>query len=93
MNSMFRSIIFTLVGLAIFFAISWFFISIVPYILLIGLIVYIIAKVRKHFIYKNDASNDYNIKQDIYENSHVKSDYYKENEKIIDVDYKEMDEN
>ena len=91
MNSTFRSVIFTLIGLAIFFAISWLFINIVPYLLVGGLIIYIIVKVRKYFNNKNNNSNNYNRNEDIHESSHVKTDYYNENEKVIDVDYKEMD--
>lgn len=91
MNSTFRSVIFILIGLAIFFAISWLFINIVPYLLVGGLIIYIIVKVKKYFNNKNNSSNKYNKTENIYENSHVKSDYYNENEKVIDVDYKEMD--
>ena len=76
MNSTFRSVIFILIGLAIFFAISWLFINIVPYLLVGGLIIYIIVKVKKYFNNKNNSSNKYNKTENIYENSHVKSDYY-----------------
>lgn len=93
MNSTFRSVIFTLIGLAIFFAISWLFINIVPYLLVGGLIIYIIVKVRKHFNNENNGSNNYNRNEDIHESSQVQADYYNENEKVIDVDYKEMDDN
>lgn len=93
MNSSFKSIIFTLIGLAIFFAISWLFISIVPYLLVGGLIIYIIVKVKKHFNNKNSGSDNYNRTEEVYKSSHVQANYYKENEKVIDVDYKEMDEN
>lgn len=95
MNSSFKSIIFTLIGLAIFFVISWLFISIVPYLLLGGLIIYIIVKVKKNFNNKNknknNSSSDYNRNENVYNNSNVQADYYDRNEKVIDVDYKEMD--
>ena len=91
MNSTFRSVIFTLIGLAIFFAISWLFISIVPYLLVGGLIIYIVVKFRKYFNNKNKGSNNQNGTETVYESSNVQADYYNENEKVIDVDYKEMD--
>ena len=91
MNSTFKSIIFTGIGLAIFFAISWLFISIVPYLLVGGLIIYIVVKFRKYFSNKNKGSNNQNGTETVYESSNVQADYYNENEKVIDVDYKEMD--
>ena len=91
MNSTFKSIIFTGIGLAIFFAKSWLFISIVPYLLVGGLIIYIVVKFRKYFNNKNKSSNNHNETETVYESSNVQADYYNENEKVIDVDYKEMD--
>lgn len=93
MNSNFRSVIFTLIGLAIFFTISWLFVRIVPYLLIGGLIIYIILRVKKNFNSINNTQNNYHRTEKKYESSNVQSDYYNKNEKVIDVEYKEMDEN
>lgn len=89
MNSTFRSVIFTLVGLVIFFAISWLFFSIVPYLLVGGLIIYIVVKVKKNFANKNKSTNKTN--ENVYDSVHVQADPYEvKDEKVIDVDYKEI---
>lgn len=92
MNNMFKSIVFTVIGLTIFFSISWLFVSIIPYLLIGGLIIYLIVKVKRIFNSKKKSkATTYNVNEHSYEKSNVQADYYNKNEKVIDVDYKEID--
>ena len=89
MNNL-KSILWTLVWIVIFIAIVKFFIYLLPFIIVIGLVGYIVFKGKKAFRNKehnNETYNSYN--QNVYEESSIDDD---SNGEIIDVDYKEVDE-
>ena len=89
MNNL-KSILWTTVWIVIFIAIVKFFIYLLPFIIVIGLVGYIVFKGKKAFRNKehnNETYNSYN--QNVYEESSIDDD---SNGEIIDVDYKEVDE-
>ena len=89
MNNL-KSILWTIVWIVIFIAIVKFFIYLLPFIIVIGLVGYIVFKGKKAFRNKehnNETYNSYN--QNVYEESSIDDD---SNGVIIDVDYKEVDE-
>lgn len=89
MNNL-KSILWTIVWIVIFIAIVKFFIYLLPFIIVIGLVGYIVFKGKKSFRNKehnNETYNSYN--QNVYEESSIDDD---SNGEIIDVDYKEVDE-
>lgn len=89
MNNL-KSLLWTIVGIVIFVAIVKFFIYLIPFVLVIGLVGYIVLKGKKAFTSKknnNETYNSYN--QNVYEESSIDDD---SNGEIIDVDYKEVDE-
>ncbi|MEE0933750.1 hypothetical protein [Clostridium sp. D43t1_170807_H7] len=89
MNNL-KSILWTIVWIVIFIAIVKFFIYLLPFIIVIGLVGYIVFKGKKAFRNKehnNETYNSYN--QNVYEESSIDDD---SNGEIIDVDYKEVDE-
>ena len=91
MNNL-KSILWTIVGIGIFIAIIRFFIYLLPFIIVIGLIAYIIFKGKMAFAkkkYKNEAYNSYNQSQN--QNVYEKSSIDDSNGEVIDVDYKEVD--
>lgn len=91
MNSTLRNVIFTIIGIIIFFVISWFFITLIPYLLIGGLIIFIIAKIRKSFKGKSSKEDNYDINDRVKYNSSPAEQYYDDNnEKVIDVEYKEV---
>lgn len=87
MNNL-KSILWTIVGVLIFIGIIRFFIYLLPFIIVIGLVSYIIFKGKMAFAkkkYKNETYNSYN--QNVYEESSIDDN----NGEVIDVDYKEVD--
>lgn len=91
MNNL-KSILWTIVWIVIFIAIVKFFIYLLPFIIVIGLVGYIVFKGKKAFRNKehnNETYNSYNQNQNVYEESSIDDD---SNGEIIDVDYKEVDE-
>lgn len=89
MNNL-KSILWTIVWIVIFIAIVKFFIYLLPFIIVMGLVGYIVFKGKKAFRNKehnNETYNSYN--QNVYEESSIDDD---SNGEIIDVDYKEVDE-
>ena len=89
MNNL-KSILWTIVWIVIFIAIVKFFIYLLPFIIVIGLVGYIVFKGKKAFRnqeHNNETYNSYN--QNVYEESSIDDD---SNGEIIDVDYKEVDE-
>ena len=89
MNNL-KSILWTIVWIVIFIAIVKFFIYLLPFIIVIGLVGYMVFKGKKAFRNKehnNETYNSYN--QNVYEESSIDDD---SNGEIIDVDYKEVDE-
>ena len=89
MNNL-KSILWTIVWIVIFIAIVKFCIYLLPFIIVIGLVGYIVFKGKKAFRNKehnNETYNSYN--QNVYEESSIDDD---SNGEIIDVDYKEVDE-
>ena len=88
MNNL-KSILWTIVGIVIFIAIVKFFIYLLPFIIVIGLVSYIIFNAINAFRKKNNNNKTYNsYNQSIYEESSIDDD---SNGEIIDVDYKEVD--
>ena len=88
MNNL-KSILWTIVGIVIFIAIVKFFIYLLPFIIVIGLVSYIIFNSKNAFRKKNNNNKTYNsYNQSIYEESSIDDD---SNGEIIDVDYKEVD--
>ena len=88
MNNL-KSILWTIVGIVIFIAIVKFFIYLLPFIIVIGLVSYIIFNAKNAFRKKNNNNQTYNsYNQSIYEESSIDDD---SNGEIIDVDYKEVD--
>lgn len=89
MNNL-KSILWTIVGVLIFIGIIRFFIYLLPFIIVIGLVSYIIFKGKMAFAkkkYKNETYNSYNQNQNVYEESSIDDN----NGEVIDVDYKEVD--
>lgn len=89
MNNL-KSILWTIVGILIFIGIIRFFIYLLPFIIVIGLVSYIIFKGKMAFAkkkYKNETYNSYNQNQNVYEESSIDDS----NGEVIDVDYKEVD--
>ncbi len=87
MNNL-KSILWTIVGILIFIGIIRFFIYLLPFIIVIGLVSYIIFKGKMAFAkkkYNNETYNSYN--QNVYEKSSIDDN----NGEVIDVDYKEVD--
>lgn len=90
MNNL-KSILWTIVGIVIFIAIIRFFIYLLPFIIVVGLVSYIIFKGKMAFSkkkYNNETYNSYNQNQNVYEESSIDDN---SNGKVIDVDYKEVD--
>ncbi len=89
MNNL-KSILWSIVGIVIFIAIIKFFIYLLPFIIVIGLIAYIIFKGKMAFEkkkYSNGTYDSYNQSQNVYEKSSIDES----NGKVIDVDYEEID--
>ena len=92
--SSFKSIIWTIFGIVVFIAIIRFVGFILPYVLVAGLVAYIVYKVRKSLGLKNKKENNetytssYKQNNDIYEPSSSNEDY---TGKVIDVDYEDVD--
>lgn len=89
MNNL-KSILWSIVGIAIFIAIIRFFIYLLPFIIVAALVAYIILKGKRAFAkkkYKNETYNSYNQNQNVYEESSIDDS----NGEVIDVDYKEVD--
>lgn len=89
MNNL-KSILWAIVGIVIFIAVVKFFIFLLPFIIVIGLISYIIIKARKTFDKKNNSSekyNSYSQNKSVFEESASSND----TGEIIDVDYREVD--
>ena len=89
MNNL-KSILWTIVGVLIFIGIIRFFIYLLPFIIVIGLVSYIIFKGKMAFAkkrYNNETYNSYNQNQNVYEKSSIDDN----NGEVIDVDYKEVD--
>lgn len=87
MNNL-KSILWTIVGVLIFIGIIRFFIYLLPFIIVIGLVSYIVFKGKMAFAkkkYNNETYNSYN--QNVYEKSSIDDS----NGEVIDVDYKEVD--
>ena len=83
-----KSILWTIVGILIFIGIIRFFIYLLPFIIVIGLVYYIIFKGKMAFAkkkYNNETYNSYN--QNVYKESSIDDNYGE----IIDVDYKDVD--
>ena len=81
-----KSILWAIVGIVIFIAVVKFFI----FLIVIGLISYIIVKARKTFNKKNNINrnyNSYNQNREVFEESSIDNN----TGEIIDVDYKEVD--
>ena len=75
MNNL-KSILWTIVGIGIFIAIIRFFIYLLPFIIVAGLVAYIIFKGKMAFAkkkYKNEAYNSYNQSQNqnVYEKMYM----------------------
>ena len=85
-----KSILWTIVGVLIFIGIIRFFIYLLPFIIVIGLVSYIIFKGKMAFAkkrYNNETYNSYNQNQNVYEENSIDDS----NGKVIDVGYKEVD--
>ena len=83
-----KSILWTIVGILIFIGIIRFFIYLLPFIIVIGLVYYIIFKGKMAFAkkkYNNETYNPYN--QNVYKESSIDDN----DGEIIDVDYKDVD--
>lgn len=83
-----KSILWTIVGILIFIGIIRFFIYLLPFIIVIGLVYYIIFKGKMAFAkkkYNNETYNSYN--QNVYKESSIDDS----DGEIIDVDYKDVD--
>lgn len=91
MNSTFRNVIFTVIGVAIFFTIAWFFVSLIPYLLAAALIGYIFVKIKKSINNKKNNNTNYDINNRVKDDFRTEQKYYKnEDEKVIDVDFKDV---
>lgn len=93
MNSI-KSLIYTVIGIVIFIAVARFFIALLPFLIITGLVVYIVSKVIKAINSKgnNSQSNTYKA----YEDNENRSSYTDEVDddytgEVVDVDFEEVD--
>lgn len=92
MNSI-KSLIYTVIGIVIFIAVAKFFIALLPFLVVVGLVVYLLSKVMK-FINgrgKNSKRNTYKS----YETNEDTKTYTEEVDdsyigKVVDVDFEEV---
>ena len=85
-----KSILWAIVGIVIFIAVVKFFIFLLPFVIVIGLISYIIVKARKTFNKKNNINrnyNSYNQNREVFEESSIDNN----TGEIIHVYYNEVD--
>lgn len=87
----FKSILWTILGIVIFIAIVKFFISILPFVIIIGIIGYIAFKFKYNFNNKEKHKKYYDYYDKNSNNFEENNIDYGSNNKIIDVDYKEVD--
>jgi K+-transporting ATPase A subunit len=92
MNSI-KSLIYTTIGILIFIAVAKFFISLLPYLILVGLVLYLLSKLSKFINGKGNNSKRNTYKA--YEtNDNIKT-YTGEVDdsyigKVVDVDFEEV---
>lgn len=100
MNLDFKRLIYTVVTVCFVFIIIKFFLSILPYLLIAGVAIYAVIKI-KGFLYlsknKKNDSIDVNSTTNNNQYSSNSNEFYSEDDvfsgEIIDVDYEESDEN
>lgn len=96
MNSTFKTIIYMVLGFMVVSLVARLFFNLLPYMLLIGTILFVYFKIKGYFIQrKRGYSSKSHIKTD---DSNKKSQYSTANAQdedvvsdIIDVDYKDVD--
>lgn len=94
MNRDFKRIIYIIISVVILVAVAKLFIKLLPWLIVIGGIVYVVSKIKSSIEQKKLKNNTYNestyknnIDQNIYESD--PEDYT--NGEIIDVDYEDVD--
>lgn len=99
MNLDFKRLIYTVVTICFVFLIIRFFLSILPYLLIAGVVIYAVIKI-KGFLYlkKNKKNDSINVNSNNnHQYSSNNNEFYSEDNvfsgEIIDVDYEESDEN
>lgn len=89
MNSI-KSLIYTVISIVIFMAVAKFFFTLLPYFIVAGLIIYLLAKLKR-FINnsgKSQESHTYEDNKESYINN-KDDDFYPED--VVDVDFEEVD--
>lgn len=93
MNSI-KSLIYTVIGIVIFIAVARFFIILLPFLIITGLVVYIVSKVIKAINNRGNDSQSNTYKS--YENNEDRRAYTDEIDdnytgEVVDVDFEEVD--
>lgn len=89
MNSI-KSLIYTVIGVIIFIAVVKFFIFLLPFFIIAGLIIYLIS-IIKRYINKRNKNSAYTT-YEAYKEDNIYSDKINDSyqENVVDVDYEEV---
>ncbi|MGL5086529.1 MAG: hypothetical protein ACRC68_12560 [Clostridium sp.] len=95
MNSTLKTLIYVVLGFMVISLVVSLFFSLVPYLLLIGLILFVYSKIKGYFILKKRGSSQSSYghsykseEKTNYSTQGVEEDVVAD---VIDVDYKEVD--
>lgn len=95
MNSTLKTLIYVVLGFMVISLVASLFISLLPYLLLMGLILFAYFKIKGYFILKKRGSSQSNYgtsykaeQNTTYSTQSVDTDEVSD---VIDVDYKEVD--
>lgn len=89
----FKSLIYTVVGIVIFIAIAKFFIILLPFLVVAGLVIYLVSKINK--VINKSGNNSQNNTYEAYKYDDNKNNYTGEVDdsytgKVVDVDFEEV---
>lgn len=92
MNSI-KSLIYTVIGIVIFIAVAKFFIALLPFLVVVGLVVYLLSKLIKFINGRGNNSKRNTYKE--YETNEDTKTYTGEVDdsyigKVVDVDFEEV---
>lgn len=92
MNSI-KSLIYTVIGIAIFIAVAKFFIWLLPFLVVVGLVVYILSKIMKFINSRGNNAKRHTYKS--HETNENTKTYTEEVDdsyigKVVDVDFEEV---
>ncbi|MDO5517229.1 MAG: hypothetical protein Q4F66_06705 [Clostridium sp.] len=94
MNRDFKKLIYIVIGVSIFIMVAKLFIRLLPWLIVVGGIIYIVAKVKGAIEKKKLNDNSFN--EDNYADSNDDTVYNSDpedytNGEVIDVDYEDVD--